>query len=172
MINDIVAVDGAIHRGEALQGFRGRTHEEAHEAEARAVVRLFKVILVACPEIHNGLHVHFVKGGQHGRGLLGFHEAPSDGRAEAGHGDAPLRTLPLRLSHAGEALKRFARRRRWVLRRCGGLSRSGRWCGRSLLHIFLGNSTVAARTPNLGEFNAELAGRLPRGGGSGPPGAR
>ena len=84
VIDDLLALDRGVDRGDVARGERRRLHEEAHEAEADAVL-LLEQILVAGARLHHRRHVDVVEGGEHRGGVLRLLEAAGDGLAQARH---------------------------------------------------------------------------------------
>ena len=48
-------------------------------------MRFLEFVFVFGAELHDGAHVHFVKGGEHGRGILRFDQSPGDRLAQIAH---------------------------------------------------------------------------------------
>ena len=88
---DLIALDLRIEAREALQCADRRPDKERHEAQADAVPFLERVP-AAFADIHHRGHVDFVEGREHGRGVLGFDQAPGDRLPAARHAD--MRSSP------------------------------------------------------------------------------
>ena len=92
MVGDnIIAIDPAIDGRDGFEGFDDSFDEEGHEAQFHSVTG-HEAVLEELAEIHNLRHVHFVKSGQDGGGLLGVDEVRGDLFAQRRHaltGGAP-----------------------------------------------------------------------------------
>ena len=140
VIDDLLALDRGVDRGHVLRGKRGRLHEEAHEAEADAVLLLEQILVAGARRHHRG-HVDVVERRQHRGGVLRFLEALGDGLAQARHADALLAPFPGggRGPGLGLRVSRLRSRRCFRLRRLGpGLRRGTLPC-----------PSAAARTSSL-----------------------
>ena len=87
VIDDLVAFEAGVDRGHVLCGQRTGLHEEAHEAEANAVL-LLEQILVAGASVDHRAHVDVVERRQHRGGVLRFLETAGDRLAKPRHLDA------------------------------------------------------------------------------------
>ena len=84
MVDDVVAVNRGVHCRVFFQRGDGGFDEEGHEAEFGAVFG-DEGVLVFFAQFHDGGHVHFVEGGEHGGVVLGVEQAFGDAFAQAGH---------------------------------------------------------------------------------------
>ena len=84
VVDDVVAVDGGVHRRVFFQRFNGGFDEEGHEAEFDAVFG-DEGVLVFFAQCHHRAHIHFVEGGEHGGVVLRVKQAFGDAFAQAGH---------------------------------------------------------------------------------------
>ena len=84
MVDDVVAVNGSVHRRVFFQRFNGGFDEEGHETEFDAVFG-DEGVLVFFAQCHHRAHIHFVEGGEHGGVVLRFQQAFGDAFAQAGH---------------------------------------------------------------------------------------
>ena len=87
VVNHVVAIDGSVHFRIAFQRFNHRFHVEGHEAQTDTVT-FFEGIAVLLTQIHNRLHVDFVKGRQHGGGIFRFQQTLGHAFTQTGHRDA------------------------------------------------------------------------------------
>ncbi len=158
MIDDLVAFDPGVDRRHIPRGERNRLHEEAHEAEADAML-LLEQILVAGAGVDHRRHVDVVVGGEQRRRILRFLQRGCDGLAEPGHLDPLFLAFPG--GGRGPGLGFSSRRLRWWwrfrLRRLDpGLRRRTVFrLGRGQ-HIVLGNSPVLARAVDLRRIDMML----------------
>ena len=133
VINNVFTVDGGVHRREAFQGFHTGTGKEPHKAETHVMGFLeFRLIMLA--HIHDRFHVDLVEGGQHGRILLGRHQALGNPLAQTGHWHPTLFTLT--------RCSRYVQSRRLLRRRLAGTFL--RFLSDDLFHITLGNAATTA----------------------------
>ena len=117
----------------AAQRFGGGLDEEAHEAEAHAVLLLEGLAHLLAHLLDLG-QVHLVEGGEHGDAVLGLHQALGDALADAGHRHALFRTR--------------ATRQRAVTRTVAHV----------VDQVFLGDLAVAAAAGDVGRVDAMLGG--------------
>ena len=87
LVDDIVAVDLGVDRGDILQRLHRSLNEEAHQAELHAVLLLEGVAIVAA-KLHYAAHIHVVERGEHGGAVLRLLESLGDGLAEPRHAHA------------------------------------------------------------------------------------
>ena len=66
MVDHVIAIDRCVNRGESLQRFGRCLNKEAHEAQACAIVGLLELLFVGLTQVHQRLHIDFVKSRQHG----------------------------------------------------------------------------------------------------------
>ena len=154
MVNDIVSVNGCVHRRETLERLAGSLDEEGHEAQPHAVVALLEKILVLLAQIHDRLHVHLIEGGEHGCIVLRINETLGNGRTQACHGDALLRAPFCTQSHLG----RFGRSRLGRSLRC----RLSTLLFNERQHVFLGQEPVLAGCRDDGRVETFLLNQLAR----------
>ena len=83
-LDDVITVDGAIHRRIALERLDHRLDEKAHEAKSHPVF-LLEVVLIAIAQIHDRLHVDFIERRQHGRAVFGHQQPLGDAGAQPRH---------------------------------------------------------------------------------------
>ena len=95
VIHHVVAIDRGVHFRIAFQRFYYRLHVEGHEAQTDTVT-FFKRFTVLLTQIHDGLHVHFVEGRQHGSGVFRFQQTLGHAFAQTGHRYAFFATCPQR----------------------------------------------------------------------------
>ena len=175
LVHQVVAVDLGIDRRDFLQRVRHRLGEKAHEAQLHAVL-LLEQFLVGIAQVHHRLHVHLVEGGEHGRSVLCFLQAPRDGLAQPGHLHPLFAPIVIGI-HRTTRLRRDRRRsrsrlgrlrggsgrdrgrcrrsnRRWL--RCGGRrggdtgNRSRGRLRRGRQHVFLEDLAATTRTADIG----------------------
>ena len=84
-VDDVVAVDPAVDRGDVLERLRRTALTKNDMKPSFTPCSFLKLVLVRLAQLHDGGHVHFVEGGQHGGGVLGLLEPPRDGLAQARH---------------------------------------------------------------------------------------
>lgn len=84
VLDDVIAVDLGVDFRCELEGLDGGFDEEGHEAEFDAVF-FEEFFLVFFAGIHDGAHIDFVEGGEHGGFLFGGDEAFCDFFAQGGH---------------------------------------------------------------------------------------
>ena len=151
VVDDVVTIQPGVHFRIALEGLHYRLHVEGHEAELDAVL-LLEDLAVLLAQIHDGLHVDLVEGGQHGGGVFRFQQTLGDALAQTGH------RHPL-LAATGQRGNRRDRR---------SSHRSG--CGRLAqrldvgFHIILGDATALAGAGQLGHVDVVLANQTTHGG--------
>ena len=163
VVDDLVAFDLRIDRRNVLRRERDGLHEEAHEAEADAVL-LLEQILVFAARLDDRRHVDVVERRQQRGGVLRFLEAVGDRLAQARH----LHALFVAFARLGlrYGLRRGRGRSARLLRR---RSASLRLMDRPALlglrrrkHVVLGQPAILAGAADLawGRHGA----RAPRGG--------
>ena len=146
VVLDLVAGDVRVDLREALQRAARGLHEEAHEAQAHAVV-LLEALLVLGAEAHDLGHVALVERGEHRGRVLRVHQALGDALPDLRH---------LLAAHAARAAHHHGdlRRRRHGLDRVGDrLHRRGR-----ALDVGHHDASGGAAAGHLGEVDA-LVGR-------------
>src|SRR5262249_34035942 len=84
LVDDVVAVDRGVDRGNLVQRRHAGTREERHESEPDAVL-LLEAILVLRAQRHDAAAVDLVEGGENGRCVLGGDQPLGDALADAGH---------------------------------------------------------------------------------------
>mmetsp|Transcript_57421 Transcript_57421/g.122133 ORF Transcript_57421/g.122133 Transcript_57421/m.122133 type:complete len:305 (-) Transcript_57421:578-1492(-) len=88
-IDDLVLLDGGIHRGNLHQGVGGSLEKDGLQAEF-AAVDLLEDVLVLLSHGHETGHVDLVEGGESGLSLLSALQVLGDGLSHAGHLDPVL----------------------------------------------------------------------------------
>ena len=88
--DDFVTLNFAVELRKRFERADGRFDEKGGDAKPNPVT-LFERFFVRGAAVHDRAHVHFVKGGEHGGGLLCLDEAAGDGLAAARHFDAFFR---------------------------------------------------------------------------------
>ena len=101
-IDDLVAVDRGVDRGHVAQRQHRGLGEEAHEAEADAVLLLEQVLVAVARAAITARHVDIVERGQHRGGVLRFLEAAWRSSGAAGSSGRALRwRSPVALAAVG-----------------------------------------------------------------------
>jgi len=95
VVNDILAVDRRVDRGETLQRFDRSGGEKGHHAQLDAM-RLLEGVAVGGARVHHRLQVYLVEGGQHRRRVLRLFQALGDELAQARHAHPFLAAAILR----------------------------------------------------------------------------
>src|SRR5690606_9168465 len=73
VVNHVIAVDRRVYFRVAFQRFHHCFHVEGHKAQTDTVT-FFERVTILLTQIHDGLHVHFVEGGQHRGGVFRFQQ--------------------------------------------------------------------------------------------------
>ncbi len=87
LIDQVLAVDLGVDRGNLFQRADASFDEKAHEAELYAVLLLENVFVFGSQRHHFG-HVDLIEGRQHGGGILRVLQPACDGLAQPRHVDA------------------------------------------------------------------------------------
>ena len=84
VVNHVIAIDGRVHFRVTFQRFNHRLHVEGHKAKTDTVT-FFKRVAVLLAQVHDGLHVDFVEGGQHRGRVFRLQQTLGHALAQAGH---------------------------------------------------------------------------------------
>ena len=145
VVNHVITIERRVHFRIALEGLHHRLHVEGHKAELDAVL-LLEDLAVLLAQIHDGLHVDLVEGGQHGGGVFRFQQTLGNALAQTGH-RYPLVGTTTQRGNLG----------------CRGCSCDRCGCRRLALgldegfHIILGDATALAGAGQLGHVDVVLA---------------
>ncbi len=84
MIKNIIFINRCVNFRIPFQRLADRFDIKRHKPKLDAMP-FFKLLLILATDLHNGLHVDLIKGGQHSCGILGFQQAFGDAFSQTGH---------------------------------------------------------------------------------------